>query len=80
MKTIKKILVLFAIMFAFALPGCGTTDAFIPNWNYLHRVGPDAKMKVYRYDKTTESWILTKDKVSVPEGHYISPPPTEPDE
>jgi uncharacterized lipoprotein YehR (DUF1307 family) len=75
MKTIKKMLVVFVILFAFALSGCGTTEVFVPNWTNLYRVGPDAKVKLYHFDEESDSWILAPGTHLIPEGHYIAPSP-----
>jgi hypothetical protein len=32
---------------------------------------------VYYYDKEDKKWYLSDQKVEVPEGYYISPPPDE---
>ena len=75
----KKLNVFIIVgMVLFLVTGCvGTKNSYVPNWNYLHRVGPKTKVRVYYYSAEDNKWYLSDDKVEVPEGYYISPPPDE---
>ena len=52
--------------------GCGTTRVtFLDSSDDLVRLGPDVEGKVYFYKDGT--WVLSKNKVRLPEGWYAGP-------
>jgi len=62
----KKLGITFAILFAL---GCGTTRVvFINPDKEVVRIGPSVSGKVY-FRKDGE-WVLSKNKVKLPEGWY----------
>jgi len=71
----KTILIISALIFA----GCGSTRVvFVDTGAALVRLGPDVSGKVYVL-KDGE-WILSKNKVRLPEGWYAGGIPTEQEE
>ena len=70
----KNILALSFALILFA--GCGSTKVvFVDTQNNLVRLGPDVSGKVYVL-KDGE-WVLSKNKVKLPEGWYAGGLPTE---
>ena len=66
----------FAIVFA---SSCGTTRVvFVDTNEAMVRIGPDVKGKVY-FQRDGE-WILSKNKVRLPEGWYAVGLPVEEEE
>ena len=56
--------------------GCGTTRVtFLDSSDDLVRIGPDVSGRVYFYKDG--SWVLSKNKVKLPEGWYAGPLPRE---
>jgi hypothetical protein len=51
--------------------GCGGTKVLLPQSGALVRAGPDMKGRVYQWDG--EAWVLSANKVQIPEGWYIGP-------
>jgi len=73
MKVIKTILL---ISTAAILMGCGSTKVvFVDTHAQMVRIGPDVKGKVYVL-KNGE-WILSKNKMHLPEGWYAGALPTD---
>ena len=73
MKAIKTILL---ISTAAILMGCGSTKVvFVDTHAQMVRIGPDVKGKVYVL-KNGE-WILSKNKMHLPEGWYAGALPTD---
>ena len=70
----KKILIL--ILISLFLVGCGSTRVvFVDTQANLVLIGPDVSGKVY-IQKDGE-WVLSKNKVKLPEGWYAGGIPTE---
>ena len=70
----KKIVIL--ILISLFLLGCGSTRVvFVDTQANLVRIGPDVSVKVY-IQKDGE-WVLSKNKVKLPEGWYAGGIPTE---
>ena len=68
--------ILIAIVSLFLLVGCGSTRVvFVDTQSNLVRLGPGISGKVYVL-KNGE-WILSKNKVELPEGWYAGGLPTE---
>jgi hypothetical protein len=57
-------------LFVFAT-GCGGTKVLLPQSGALVRSGPNLEGKVYTWDGT--QWVLSKNKVRIPEGWFIGP-------
>ena len=73
MKVIKTILL---ISTAAILMGCGSTKVvFVDTHAQMVRIGPDVKGKVYVL-KNGE-WILSKNKMHLPEGWYAGALPAD---
>lgn len=73
MKHIKLLVFVFVCMGLF---GCGTKTKQIIDWSNLHRVGPNTEARIYVYNADQNEWFLTDDEFVIPEGHFISPPPS----
>jgi len=70
----KKILIL--ILVSLFLVGCGSTKVvFVDTQSNLVRIGPDVSGKVY-VQKNGE-WVLSKNKVKLPEGWYAGGLPVD---
>ena len=70
----KKILILS--LSSLLLVGCGSTRVvFVDTEANLVRIGPDVSGRVY-IQKNAE-WVLSKNKVKLPEGWYAGGLPTE---
>ena len=70
----KKILILS--LSSLLLVGCGSTRVvFVDPEANLVRIGPDVSGRVY-IQKNGE-WVLSKNKVKLPEGWYAGGLPTE---
>jgi len=68
--------ILVATVSLFLLVGCGSTRVvFVDTQSNLVRLGPDISGKVYVL-KNGE-WVLSKNKVKLPEGWYAGGLPTE---
>jgi len=48
----------------------------VMDWTNLHRIGPNTKSRVYRWDDERKKWVLMDKEVTIPEGWYISQPPS----
>ena len=69
----RKLLLLSSVIF---LVGCGSTRVvFVDTQANLVRIGPDVSGKVY-VQKNGE-WVLSKNKVKLPEGWYAGGLPTD---
>jgi len=70
----KKIAIL--ILVSLFLAGCGSTRVvFVDTQSNLVRIGPDVSGRVYV--KKDGEWVLSKNKVEIPEGWYAGGIPTE---
>jgi hypothetical protein len=70
----KKILILLSSLLIFA--GCGSTRVvFVDTQSDLVRIGPGVEGRVYIL-KNGE-WVLSKNKVKLPEGWYAGGIPRE---
>ncbi len=73
MKILKTILLISAALF---FMGCGSTKVvFVDTHAQMVRIGPDVRGKVYVL-KNGE-WILSKNKMHLPEGWYAGALPTD---
>ena len=73
MKVIKILLLTSAAIF---FMGCGSTKVvFVDTHAQMVRIGPDVKGKVYVL-KNGE-WVLSKNKMHLPEGWYAGALPTD---
>ena len=73
MTTLKQILALSLIAFTI---GCGSTRVvFVDTGADLVRLGPDVEGKVYVLKDG--KWILSKNKVKLPEGWYAGGVPRQ---
>ena len=74
LRSIKSCVIAFALAF---VSGCGTTRVvFVDTNEAMVRIGPDVRGKVY-FQRDGE-WVLSKNKVTPPEGWYaIGLPPEE---
>ena len=73
MKTLKTILLISTAAF---LLGCGSTRVvFVDTQSQMVRIGPDVKGKVYVL-KNGE-WVLSKNKMHLPEGWYAGALPAD---
>ena len=69
----RKLLLLSSVIF---LVGCGSTRVvFVDTQADLVRIGPDVEGKVYI--RTDGEWVLSKNKVKLPEGWYAGGLPKE---
>ena len=69
----KKITILLSSLF---LLGCGSTRVvFVDTQSNLVRIGPNVEGKIYVL-KNGE-WVLSKNKVKLPEGWYAGGIPSE---
>lgn len=59
------------LLIAASATGCGGTTVLLPQSGALVRAGPDMKGRVYQWDG--EAWVLSGNKVQIPEGWYIGP-------
>lgn len=74
MKNLK--LLLTTLIFSIIFLGCGSTRVvFVDTQSDLIRLGPDVSGHVYIL-KNGE-WVLSKDKVKLPEGWYAGGVPRE---
>ena len=74
-KLIKVCVIAFAITFA---SSCGTTRVvFVDTSEAMVRIGPDVRGKVYF--QRNGVWVLSKNKVKLPEGWYAVGLPEEKD-
>tara|TARA_R100001509_G_scaffold59952_2_gene33088 strand:- start:234 stop:455 length:222 start_codon:yes stop_codon:yes gene_type:complete len=72
----KKIIILFLILMSLLFAGCGSTRVvFVDTQSNLVRIGPDVSGRVY-VQKNGE-WVLSKNKVKLPEGWYAGGLPTD---
>jgi len=70
----KKIAIL--ILVSLLLVGCGSTRVvFVDTQSNLIRIGPDVSGKIYV--KKNGEWVLSKNKVKIPEGWYAGGIPTD---
>jgi uncharacterized protein YceK len=70
----KKIAIL--ILVSLLLVGCGSTRVvFVDTQSNLIRIGPDVSGKIYV--KKNGEWVLSKNKVKIPEGWYAGGLPTD---
>lgn len=68
--------ILIAAVSLFLLVGCGSTRVvFVDTQSNLVRLGPNVEGKVYVLENG--QWILSKNKVKLPEGWYAGGLPTE---
>jgi hypothetical protein len=51
--------------------GCGGTRVLLPQSGALVRSGPDMRGRVYEWNGT--EWVLSSNRVTIPEGWYIGP-------
>jgi len=73
MKAIKILLLTSTAIF---FMGCGSTKVvFVDTHAQMVRIGPDVKGKVYVL-KNGE-WVLSKNKMHLPEGWYAGALPTD---
>ena len=73
MKILKTILLISTAAFFL---GCGSTRVvFVDTQAQMVRIGPDVKGKVYVL-KNGE-WVLSKNKMHLPEGWYAGALPTD---
>lgn len=61
---------LLAVGFACA-SGCGSRTVFIPEESPI-RMGPDSRVRVYTMQDG--KWMLSDNRVLIPEGWYLVPP------
>ena len=73
----KQLLKLSAVLtLSLILLGCGSTKVvFVDTHAQMVRIGPDVKGKVYVL-KNGE-WVLSKNKLQLPEGWYAGALPTD---
>tara|TARA_B100001939_G_scaffold329052_1_gene324919 strand:- start:178 stop:399 length:222 start_codon:yes stop_codon:yes gene_type:complete len=72
----KKIIVLILLLLGSLFVGCGSTKVvFVDTQSNLVRIGPNVYGKVY-VQKNGE-WVLSKNKVKIPEGWYAGGLPTD---
>lgn len=70
----SKFILIFSAMILFV--GCGSTKVvFVDTQSDLIRIGPDVEGKVYTL-KNGE-WVLSKNKVKIPEGWYAGGVPRD---
>jgi hypothetical protein len=70
----KRVLILTSL--AILLAGCGSTRVvFVDTQSDLVRLGPDVTGRVYV--NKDGSWVLSKKKVTLPEGWYAGGLPKE---
>lgn len=70
----KKTLIL--ILISLLLVGCGSTRVvFVDTQSNLVRIGPDVSGRVY-VQKNGE-WVLSKNKIKLPEGWYAGGLPVD---
>lgn len=73
MKILKTILLISAVAF---FAGCGSTRVvFVDTQAQMVRIGPDVKGRVYVL-KDGE-WVLSKNKMHLPEGWYAGALPAD---
>ena len=74
LKLTRNCVIVFASVFAIS---CGTTrGVFVDTNESMVRIGPDVRGKVYFQRDGT--WVLSKNKVRLPEGWYaVGLPPEE---
>ena len=53
--------------------GCGGTKVLMPQSGAMVRAGPDVKGRVYHWDGSR--WVLSANKLQIPEGWFIGAPP-----
>lgn len=63
--------VLVLLIVTASLLGCGGTKVLISQSGALVRAGPNVEGRVYQWDGT--QWVLSSNKVRIPEGWYIAP-------
>lgn len=69
-------MIAFASTFA---SSCGTTKVvFVDTSEAMVRIGPDVRGKVY-FQRNDGAWVLSKNKVKLPEGWYAVGLPEEKD-
>ena len=64
------LLVLLALALACAY-GCGSRTIFVPEESPM-RVGPKTRLQVYH--RLAGEWILSENRIDIPEGWYLVPP------
>ena len=52
--------------------GCGGTKVLLPQSGTIVRAGPDMRGEVYQWDGA--EWVLSGNRVDIPEGWFIGPP------
>ena len=67
-STLNLFLIIFVVL---SMIGCGTTRAVLVPPGELIRIGPDVRGQVYVWNGT--EWILSDDKVIIPEGWFAGP-------
>lgn len=69
-------LVLTCAILATVATGCAFKRVvLVPSEGALLRVGPDVKARVYNWTGT--EWELSRNRVALPEGWFIGPPPPQ---
>jgi hypothetical protein len=68
-----KTRLILALSLALSAIGCGTKAVLIPPGVPV-RLAEDAQAKIYVRDDTG-AWVKGSNKVTVPEGYYVLPPP-----
>jgi multidrug efflux pump subunit AcrB len=65
------ILLAFAVLVLVFASGCGSRTVFIPEESPI-RIGPDTRSRVYTLQQG--QWVLSDNRVTIPEGWYAVPP------
>ncbi len=62
---------LFVVLALASMSGCASRTVFVPEESPM-RVGPMTMMFVYH--RVNGEWILSRNKIAIPEGWYLVPP------
>ena len=74
LQTKRQMLNLFLILFVIiGTASCTTTRTVLVPPGELIRLGPDIEGRVYNWNGT--EWVLSDNKVTLPEGWVAGPPP-----
>jgi len=74
LQTKRQMLNLFLILFVIiGTASCTTTRTVLVPPGELIRLGPDIEGRVYNWNGT--EWVLSDNKVEIPEGWIAGPPP-----
>lgn len=74
-QTKQRLLTLLLICLTVLMTGCGSTRVVFVEKGSVARIGPNVEGRVYV--PVNGEWVLSDDKVTIPEGYYVVPGPAD---